>query len=259
VPEPQTSGALPPDDFFNQTNPTSLSKYSLPLPKNHPPQLLPLSTLLAHAPKHTFFLPQLPRRSVLRHLPVLQHQHAIKIRNRAQPVRNHNQRRVRKLLADAALDERVRVHVHRRCGLVEDHDPRARDDGARQAKKLALALRQIEAALGDGGGEVAEGVGVFLGGGADRGAGARRGGWGLGGLVGTDEVDALKTVTELGVGVVVEWIEVGADGSREQDRILRDDGKARAQIVELDGGDVDAVDVDASGASLQEAEERERQ
>lgn len=46
------------------------------------------------------------------------------------------------------------------------------------------------------------------------------------------------------VGVHAEGVEVHAQRAREQHRVLRDDGDARAQLVQPDGGDVDAVDQD---------------
>ncbi len=70
---------------------------------------------------------------------------------------------------------------------------------------------------------------------------------------------ALEGVAEGGVGLVVEGVEVGADGAGEEDGILWDDGEAGAEVVELDLGDVDAVDVDAAGARFEEAEEGEGQ
>lgn len=68
-------------------------------------------------------------------------------------------------------------------------------------------------------------------------------------------MNALEGLAQLGIGLVVERVEVGAYGAREEDGVLRDDGQARAQVVKLDGGDIDAIDMNAAGASLDEAEE----
>lgn len=70
-------------------------------------------------------------------------------------------------------------------------------------------------------------------------------------------MDAVERVAQGGVGVVVEGVEVGADGAREEDGVLRDDGEARAQVVQVDLGNVLPVDVDAAGAGFDEAEEGE--
>ena len=49
------------------------------------------------------------------------------------------------------------------------------------------------------------------------------------------------------------------DSSREEERILRDDGEARPQGGEVDTVDVDIVDVDLSASQLQHAEQRQGQ
>lgn len=68
-----------------------------------------------------------------------------------------------------------------------------------------------------------------------------------------------KRIAEVRVGVLVKGIEVRAHGAGEQDRVLGDDGQAGAQGMQVDCGDVEAVDVDAALAGLEEAEEGERQ
>ena len=50
-------------------------------------------------------------------------------------------------------------------------------------------------------------------------------------------------------------VEVGANDSGEEDRILRYDGQATTKIGELDCADVDFVDQDPAGASVEKAEE----
>ncbi|GKT41748.1 uncharacterized protein ColSpa_01929 [Colletotrichum spaethianum] len=228
-------------------------------------ELLLLAALLAHAPEDAaVLLPQLLGAAVLGDGAVAEDQDAVKVGNCAQAVGDDDERRVVELLADGPLNQRVGRHVDGRRRLVEDHDLGPRDDGAREAEQLALALREVPAALGDGGVEAAEDVGVLLrrvergrlagvvgGGGAGRLAGRRR--------ARLHQVHALQRVAEIGVGLVVKGVKVGAHGAGEEDGVLRDDGEAGAQLVELDLGDVEAVDVDASRAGLEEAEEGEGQ
>ncbi len=183
-------------------------------------------------------------------------------------MRNHQQSAVAKFFADAALDQRVRVHVDGRRGLVEDHDLGPRDDGPRQAEELPLALREVEAAFGDAGVEGVEDVRVGVCGGGGGGVGDGRGGGGAaggrahdsrGGSRAGDEVDALEGVAELDIGVLVESVEVAADGAGEQDGVLRDDGQSAAEIVQFHRRDVEAVDADGARARFEEAEEGERE
>lgn len=48
------------------------------------------------------------------------------------------------------------------------------------------------------------------------------------------------------IGELVEGVEIRADGARKEERILRDDGQTRAQVGELDLGNVNAVDRNAA-------------
>lgn len=53
------------------------------------------------------------------------------------------------------------------------------------------------------------------------------------------------------------YIDGRPEGSREDDRVLRDDGEVRTEVSESDLGDVDVVDQDATGPSFDETEEGE--
>lgn len=236
----------------------SLTASALLLPKNNSPQLLPFATLLTHAPEDPLFFclilsPQFLGAAKLGDFAVTQHEDAIEIGNGAQPVRNDKERGVGELLANGPLDERVGAHVHGRGGLVEDHDARAGDDGAGQAEELALALGEVQTALRDGRGEVVENVGVL---------GDGRGVGGVGGgdvPRGGEQVHALQTIPQLGIRVLVKGVQVRAHCAREEHGILRDNCEPRAQIVQLDLGDVQPVDVDRARARLEEAEEGQGQ
>lgn len=125
----------------------------------------PLPTLLHQPPKHPALDPhQLPRRPELNRPSRVHDQDAVEVHDRAQPVRNDQQRRgvAAELGADGALNQRVRGHVDGRGGLVQDHDLGAGDDGAGEAEELPLALGEVEAAFGDGGGEGGEDVAVAI-------------------------------------------------------------------------------------------------
>lgn len=54
----------------------------------------------------------------------------------------------------------------------------------------------------------------------------------------------LQGAPDVLIGVDLEGVEVHAQRAREQHGVLRDDGDARAQLVQPDGRDVDAVDLD---------------
>ena len=69
------------------------------------------------------------------------------------------------------------------------------------------------------------------------------------------KVHALERGLQLGVAVAVEGVEVGAHGAGEEDGVLRDDGKAGAEVVELDGCYVEAVDEDAAVRGVDESKQ----
>ena len=69
-------------------------------------------------------------------------------------------------------------------------------------------------------------------------------------------MSAAQGVIQLGVRLGVERVDVAAQRATEQERVLGDDTDARAQVMEADLADVDAVDDDAAGMQLGHAEER---
>lgn len=130
-------------------------------PQNRFPQLIQLTTVLTHVPEHTSLLvPQLLGRSEFRHSSLAENEDAVEIGNRAQTVRNNDERAVGEFLADATLDERIGCHVHSRGSLVKHHNLGSRDDSSGHAEELALALREITARFGDAAGEIPEDIGV---------------------------------------------------------------------------------------------------
>ncbi len=73
------------------------------------------------------------------------------------------------------------------------------------------------------------------------------------------EVDATQGEDALFVGALVERIQVFANRTAEQDRILRDNGEAASQIFEADLADVDTVNDDGPFVELHKAEESKRE
>ena len=96
--------------------------------------------------------------------------------------------------AHGALYERVGFEVDRRGGLVEDHEGRSREQGAREAEQLALAVREVSAALRHDVVEAAHGV---------------------------RHLHALQRHPELLRTVPPLGVEVGGDRAREQHWLLR--------------------------------------
>ena len=95
-------------------------------------------------------------------LALVQHQNLVKPNDRAQSVRNDEQRRVLKLLRNGRRDERVRLVVDRRGRLVHEDERVRGKEGARKADELLLARAEVAALLDDFGLEVVEGVVVDL-------------------------------------------------------------------------------------------------
>ena len=170
-------------------------------------------------------------------------------------MRDDKEGAVAKLLADTALDEHVGGHVDGRGGFVEDHDLGARDDGAREAEELALALRQVEAAFANFGGERLENVGIGIDGRWSGGAAS------VDQLVAAheagpaDEVDPLQSIEEFSICVLVECVKVRANGAGEEDRILGNNSQTTPQVVQSDFGDIDPIDDNTAFACFEEAEQ----
>ena len=72
--------------------------------------------------------------------PITQDQDTIKVSNCAQPMGDHQQRSICKLLPDTPLDQRVGVHVHGRCCFVEDHDAWPANNCTSETEELTLSL-----------------------------------------------------------------------------------------------------------------------
>lgn len=67
------------------------------------------------------------------------------------------------------------------------------------------------------------------------------------------ELHSVQRIVEGLVRVLVERVEVVADRSAEEDRILRDQADGGAEVLEADLGDVESVDDDLATAGQREA------
>ena len=133
--------------------------------------------------------------------------------------------------AHGSFDPRLGVQVDVGGGLVEDQDPRVGDQRAREREQLALAGRQLGAALADLGVIAARQLGDEL-------VGADRGGGGA----------DLRVV-----GVGAPEGDVLANRAREQERLLGHDPHLRAQRVAGDLAQVVSVDQHAPARRVVEA------
>ena len=127
----------------------------------------------------------------------------------------------------AVLDQRLALAVEARRRLVEDQDPRVGQDRARDRHALALAARQLHAALAD------DRV-VLLLEPVDELVGVRDA---------ADRPDLLEGRVRAAVADVV------ADGAVEQEVVLQHDAELRAVVAQPDRREVAAVDEDRARSS----------
>lgn len=112
--------------------PSTLSLFSFPVPSPYPTTFhfisfhpLQQPRLPNQLPKQPLLRDQLPGTPHLLHHPRIQDHNPIAIQNRIDPVRNRDDRALAELRrAERRLQQRVRLHVHRRRRLVEHQDVR---------------------------------------------------------------------------------------------------------------------------------------
>ncbi len=75
----------------------------------------------------------------LHHLPLVQDKNLIVVDNRGEPVSDGEDRAVREFLLDLPLDKLIRLEVHIRCGLIQDHDFGLPQNCPRQTEELLLS------------------------------------------------------------------------------------------------------------------------
>ena len=137
------------------------------------------------------------------------------------------------------LDDRLHFGIERRGRLVEDEDRRVLENEAGDGDALALAARELDAALADQ--RVVAGAATLIDQVRDEIAGLGAAG-GFGDLV----------VGGLGPAIA----DVVANGAMEERGVLRDDADLRAQAFLRDLGDVLAVDEDATPLEVVEAQQQ---
>ena len=82
---------------------------------------------------------------------VVEHDDDVRAADRRQAVRDDERRSSGQEAAESAIDPPLGADVHGRRRLVEDEDPRVGEQRARKGDELALAERELEAALADRG------------------------------------------------------------------------------------------------------------
>mmetsp|Transcript_37539 Transcript_37539/g.93318 ORF Transcript_37539/g.93318 Transcript_37539/m.93318 type:complete len:244 (-) Transcript_37539:735-1466(-) len=176
------------------------------------------------------------RRANFCDVPIVHRHHLVAVHDGIEPVRDGERRRRAELGSQRVLDQRVRLQVDARRRLVGDHHPRPLEQRACHADQLALPCREIGAACLQ---RALEPLRVLA-----------------------DDVchrALLERPPQLRFFPLIERVEVGAHGAREEDGVLRDDGEARAQRAEGQRGGVDAVDLDHAAADVGEAEKAREQ
>ena len=86
-----------------------------------------------------------------RRRPFVKHENAMRVLDRAQPVRDHHGRAAVEQPVERLADHQLRLRVHARGGFVEDQKLRIVRQRAREAYQLPLPDRKRRAALGDRG------------------------------------------------------------------------------------------------------------
>lgn len=139
---------------------------------------------------------------------------------------------VLELLTEGSLDQLIGDDVARGGGLVEEEDLLVTKDGASKAEELALADTKTRAHLSDFVGELFREVADDL-----------------------LEFDGAEGDPDVIVRELFKGVEVEAEGAREEDGILGDDGEMGSEVAEVHLADVDAVDLDLARGEFDDAED----
>lgn len=136
------------------------------------------------------------------------------------------------LLAEGSLDQLIGDDIARGGGLVEEEDLLVAKDGAGKAEELALADTEARAHLGDLVGKLVREIADDL-----------------------LEFDGAEGDPDVVVRELLKGVEVEAEGAREEDGVLGDDGEVRSEVAEVHLTDVDAVDLDLARGEFDDAED----
>lgn len=131
---------------------------------------------------------------------------------------NRENCRLGKVLAQRELNQHIRFHIYVRRGLVHQQEPRFTQHGPGQAEKLSLSGAKILAIRIDICIKTLTDLGDRL-----------------------LHIDAGKNAPNELIAVLVKRVEIGTDSSTKECCVLRDDCKARAQVVETNIGEINAI------------------
>ena len=178
-------------------------------------------------------------RALLDDAAVVEHDQPVHARDGREPVRDRDHGLACHQRAEALLDRGLDLAVERRGRLVEHQDRRVLQDHARDRDALALAARELDAALADLRVVAAPALPV---------------------LELEDELVRLRAprrVLDLGVGRVGPAVaDVVADRAVQQRGVLRHHRDLRAQALLRDARDVLPVDQDAAALEVEEAQQQ---
>ena len=168
--------------------------------------------------------------------PVAHHDDHVAVADRAEPVRDDEDGAVGELALDDVVDDPIGLHVDGSRRLVHHQDRAAPQQGTCQTEQLLLTDAVIVPSISHRGVELAREI-----------------------LHQLPQLRHFQHVPQLAVVDSASWIQVEPDGAREQDRILRDDGQARAKPAQRNATDVHAVEEDLAGADAYSREQAHRQ
>ena len=178
-------------------------------------------------------------RALLDDAAAVEHDQPVHARDGREPVRDRDHGLARHQRAEALLDGGFDLAVERGCGLVEHQDGRVLEDHARDRDALALAARELDAALADLRLVAAPALPVLEIG--DE-------------LVRMRQRGRRRDVRVAGGGPAVA--DVVADRAVQQRGVLRHHGNLRAQALLRHRRDVLAVDQDAAVFEVEEAQQQ---
>ena len=198
--------------------------------------------MVAHAPEDAPFLPQCKGCTHLHELSGIHDADLIISDDGFQPVSYAEERFALEAAQNGLLDPRVGLKVNGRSCLIADDDLRASDERPGKRYQLALTKREVGATLLDGCIEVdplALGtiVHVLV-------------------LVLINYTSLTKGRPKLEISMLIERIQIAADGPLEENRLLSYDDKARSEVMKTYRCGIDSIDRNGATAELDDPKER---